>query len=81
MFLILSGIGLEKVEQKSGKTGVDFLAYSMIDSIVDSCFHILEQIGEEIEELEDHLVLNTKKEDIQLVHRMRRNMILLRKSV
>ncbi len=72
---------IRKGGTKIRKTGVDFLAYSMIDSIVDSYFHILEQIGEEIEELEDRLVLNAKKEDIQLVHRMRRNMILLRKSV
>ncbi len=72
---------IRKAGTKIRKNGVDFLAYSMIDTVVDSYFHILEQIGEEIEELEDRLVLNTKKEDIQLVHRMRRNMILLRKSV
>lgn len=72
---------IRKAGTKIRKNGVDFLAYSIIDSVVDSYFHILEQIGEEIEELEDRLVLNTQKEDIQLVHRMRRNMILLRKSV
>lgn len=72
---------IRKAGTKIRKNGSDFLAYSLIDSIVDSYFHILEMIGEEIEELEDRLVVNTQKDDIQLIHRMRRNMILLRKSV
>lgn len=72
---------IRKEGTKIRKNGVDFLAYSIMDAIVDSYFHILEQIGEEIEEVEDRLVVDTQKEDIQLVHRMRRNMILLRKSV
>lgn len=59
----------------------DFLAYSLIDSVVDSYFHILEKLGEEIEELEDRLIAKPEREDLQLVHRLRRNMILLRKSV
>ncbi|HEX7358050.1 MAG TPA: magnesium/cobalt transporter CorA [Ignavibacteriaceae bacterium] len=72
---------IRKIGTKIRKNDCDFLAYSLIDSIVDSYFHILEKIGEEIEELEDRLVVDTQKDDIQLVHRMRRNMILLRKSV
>jgi magnesium transporter len=72
---------IRKAGTKIRKNEIDFLAYSLIDSIVDSYFHILEKIGEEIEDLEDRLVVDTRKNDIQLVHRMRRNMILLRKSV
>lgn len=59
----------------------DFLTYSLIDAVVDSYFHILEKLGEEIEELEDRLIAQPQREDLQLVHRLRRNMILLRKSV
>lgn len=72
---------IRKTGAKIKSNGSDFLAYSLIDSIVDSYFHILEQIGEEVEELEDRLVLQPEREDLQIVHRMRRNMILLRKSV
>jgi magnesium transporter len=72
---------IRKTGTKIKSNGSDFLAYSLIDSIVDSYFHILEQIGEEVEELEDRLVLQPEREDLQIVHRMRRNMILLRKSV
>lgn len=72
---------IRKTGTKIRKNKTDFLAYSILDAIVDSYFHILEHLGEEIEELEDRLVINPQKEDLQLVHRMRRNMILLRKSM
>ncbi len=72
---------IRKAGTKIRSNGSDFLAYSIIDSIVDSYFHILEQVGEEVEELEDRLILQPEREDLQIVHRMRRNMILLRKSV
>lgn len=72
---------IRKAGTKIRLNGSDFLAYSLIDSIVDSYFYILEQIGEEVEDLEDRLILQPEKEDLQIVHRMRRNMILLRKSV
>jgi len=72
---------IRKAGSKIRINGSDFLAYSLIDSIVDSYFHILEKVGEEVEELEDRLILQPEREDLQTVHRMRRNMILLRKSV
>ena len=72
---------IRKAGAKIRSNGSDFLAYSLIDSIVDSYFHILEKVGEEVEELEDRLIMQPEREDLQTVHRMRRNMILLRKSV
>jgi magnesium transporter len=72
---------IRKDGTKIRNNGSDFLAYSLIDAVVDSYFHILEKSGEEIEELEDRLILKPEKEDLQFVHQLRRNMILLRKSV
>jgi magnesium transporter len=37
------------------KSGADYLAYALIDSIVDNYFTILEQAGERIEILEESL--------------------------
>ncbi len=62
-------------------SGADYLAYTLIDAIVDSYFHILEQIGYEIEDLEDRIISDPKQSDLQLIHSLRREMILLRKSV
>ncbi|MFB0568175.1 MAG: magnesium/cobalt transporter CorA [Nitrososphaeria archaeon] len=63
------------------KMGADYLAYALIDRIVDNYFTILEKRGEEIEEREDELVANPTPETLQRIHRLKREMIFLRKSV
>lgn len=72
---------LRKAATKMREFGTDYLAYALIDSIVDSYFHILEKIGEEIEGLEDALVLDPNKHDLQSIHLLRREMILLRRAI
>lgn len=61
--------------------GADYLAYSLIDAIVDNYFTILEQIGENIEDIEEELVANPRKETLHKIHEMKREMIYLRKAV
>lgn len=61
--------------------GTDYLAYALIDSVVDSYFHILEKIGEDVEGLEDNLVIEPNKNDLQTIHLLRRELILLRRAI
>ncbi|NTV04670.1 magnesium/cobalt transporter CorA [bacterium] len=61
--------------------GPDYLAYALLDAVVDNYFVILEQLGEEIEELETLLVEDPRPEQQRAVHQLKREMILLRKSV
>ena len=63
------------------KLGADYLAYALLDSVVDSYFVLLEQLGERIEILEDELVEEPVPETLQTIHRMKREMILLRRAV
>ncbi|MCJ7580290.1 MAG: magnesium/cobalt transporter CorA, partial [Candidatus Aminicenantes bacterium] len=63
------------------KMGADYLAYSLLDTIVDYYFVVLEKLGDRVEELEDELVSHPRPEDLQEVHRLKREMIFLRKSV
>jgi magnesium transporter len=63
------------------KMGADYLAYSLLDTVVDHYFLVLERFGERIIELEDELVSNPSPEDLQEIHRLKREMIFLRKSV
>jgi magnesium transporter len=63
------------------KTGADYLAYALIDAIVDNYFIILEKLGEQIEDLEEELVTNPTPETLQAIHTLKREMIFLRKSV
>ncbi len=66
---------------KIRKRGADYLAYALIDAIVDGHFVILERIGDEIERLEDELLGNPSPETLRSIHQLKREMILLRKSV
>lgn len=63
------------------KMGADFLAYLLLDAVVDSYFIILEKLGEKIEFLEDALVANPTPKTLQAIHHLKREMIFLRKSV
>ncbi|TFH24999.1 magnesium/cobalt transporter CorA [Candidatus Bathyarchaeota archaeon] len=63
------------------KIGADYLAYTLIDAIVDNYFIILEKLGETIEDIEDKLVTNTSTETLRTIHDLKREMVFLRKSV
>lgn len=61
--------------------GMDYLAYALIDSVVDGYFIVLEDIAERLEELEDNLVQNPQKSDLEKIHELKREMLYLRKTV
>lgn len=63
------------------KMGADYLAYALMDTIVDNYFIILEKLGERIEYMEEELVTNPTPETLQAIHNLKREMIFLRKSV
>ncbi len=63
------------------KMGPDYLAYALIDAIVDNYFLILEKFGENVEVLEEELVSDPGRKTIQALHTLKREMIFLRKSV
>ncbi|MEF8848177.1 MAG: magnesium/cobalt transporter CorA [Candidatus Thermoplasmatota archaeon] len=64
---------------RSMKSG--YLAYCLIDAIVDNYFLILEKIGEKIEEIENKLASDPNSETLTLIYNLKREMIFLRKSV
>lgn len=63
------------------KKNADYLAYALIDAVVDNYFVILERLGEKIEEMEEALLANPTPEMLQSIQGMKRTMISLRKSV
>ena len=56
------------------KMGADYLAYALIDAVVDCYFSILEKIGDKIELLEDELMLDPTKETMQQLHQYGRDL-------
>jgi len=61
--------------------GPDYLAYALIDAIVDNYFLVLEKIGERVEVLEEDLVTNPDQETLHEMHVLKREMIYVRRSV
>lgn len=74
----------KRLRDKSGsirKLKSDYLAYAIIDAIIDSYFLVIEQIGDITEELEEELMKNPTAETMQTIQTLKRRMIALRKSV
>ncbi len=63
------------------KLGPDYLAYALLDAIIDHCFPILESIGDALEEMEDDLVENPKHNCITTLHDYRRTLMQMRRFV
>lgn len=63
------------------KAGADFLAYSLLDVIVDNYFILLERFGDRIESLEEELIDKPTPKTINTIYRLKREMIFLRRSV
>jgi magnesium transporter len=72
---------IRKSKGKIRRMGADHLAYTLIDAIVDNYFLILEDLGEDLEVLEDELVTKPGPGTSKEIHDMKRDMIFLRKSV
>jgi len=61
--------------------GCDYLAYALIDAIVDYYFVILEALGDKIEDIEIQLLDNPTRDTLEIIHEMKREMIYLRKQI
>ena len=61
--------------------GTDYLAYTLLDAVVDHYFIVLESLGEVIEDFEDELITHSDPDNLHKLHRLKQDMILLRKAV
>ncbi len=63
------------------KMGPDYLAYSLIDSIVDNYFVLLEDFGDRLEILEEEIDSTADSKTARRIHAMKRELIGLRRAV
>ncbi|MEN3159498.1 magnesium/cobalt transporter CorA [Alkalimonas sp. NCh-2] len=61
--------------------GADYLAYALLDSVVDHYFVLLEQCGDHIEQLENELMTAPSTAVLAKIHHFKREMLMLRKAV
>ncbi len=63
------------------KHGADYLAYTLLDSIIDGFFPVLEVYGERIEELEDEVVVRPTRKTLEKIYKIRRELLTLRRAI
>lgn len=72
---------LNTAKGKMRKFGPDYLAYALIDTVVDYYFSVLEHMGETIETLEQAVVANPQTTVLHDIHELKNQMLFLRKAV
>jgi magnesium transporter len=73
----------ERIRRGKGlirKAGSDYLAYALIDALIDEFFPVLEKYGEQIEDLEAEMLLQPSHSTIQEIHRIKRELLLVRRA-
>jgi magnesium transporter len=63
------------------KAGADYLAYALLDVIVDRYFVVLEQLGDDCETLEEELLRKPGASMLQSIHKLKRETMELRRAV
>jgi magnesium transporter len=61
--------------------GADYLAYALIDALVDSCFPVLEHYGESLERLEQDILEAPDAALIGQIHTVKRDLLELRRNL
>jgi magnesium transporter len=63
------------------KLKADYLAYALLDSIIDHYYPVLENLGSDIEELEDDLLEKPSREMVMTLHEYKRSLTQMRRFV
>ncbi|MCA1993026.1 MAG: magnesium/cobalt transporter CorA [Coleofasciculus sp. S288] len=74
----------DRIRQNKGnvrKAGADYLAYALLDAVIDGYFPVLENYGERIEELEDEVVLKPTHRTLEKIYQLRRELLALRRAI
>ena len=74
----------ERIRSAKGRVrtrGADYLAYTLMDAVVDSCFQVLEAIGDRTEILEEALLAESDQDTMIQLHALKRELIAVRRAV
>jgi magnesium transporter len=74
----------ERIRKKGGRirsVGADYLAYALLDAIVDAYFPILERYGERLEEIEDDVLDRPERGVVARIQATKRELLTLRRSM
>lgn len=60
--------------------GADYLLYALIDVVIDSGFPLLEQLGDELEALEDEILADPSQQARNRLHYVKRELMVMRRA-
>ncbi len=63
------------------KAGADYLAYALLDAVVDGYFPVLEQYAERLENLDEQVTEGEPRETMHRIHDMRSDLLMLRRAI
>ena len=72
---------IESHNSKMRKKSVGYLAYTIIDTIVDNYFLILDEVELEIDRLESKVIDNSDKDDLQSIMNLKQKVTTLKRSI
>lgn len=72
---------IRKHKNKIRKSGSDYLAFALLDVVVDNYIYVIGLLGEKIENLEDEMTSDPKKELLESINVYKRELNLLRKHI
>jgi magnesium transporter len=74
----------ERIKKGRGRIreqGSDYLAYALMDTVVDRYFNVLEGVGETIDALEDAVIHEPAPETLEVIQDLKHEMLFIRKSI
>lgn len=63
------------------KLDSDYLAYALLDAVVDNYFAIMEKIGVHIDKIDDAIVKGTQENSLDKIHKTKKDLVLLRRYI
>lgn len=62
-------------------SGSEYLAYALLDSIIDGYFPVLEMIGDHLEDLENEVAVAPSASNVQAIFAVKRELLALRRAM
>ncbi|NDP19624.1 MAG: magnesium/cobalt transporter CorA [Paludibacter sp.] len=72
---------IRKHKNKIRTSGADYLAFALLDIVVDNYIYIIGQLGDKIESLEENMTNDPKKELLDNINIFKRELNFLRKNI
>ena len=74
----------ERIRKRKGRiriSGIDYLAYALLDTVVDNYIYVIERLGEQIEDIEEQILARPEPAVMENINTFKREINFLRKSI